>query len=182
MHVWALGASHNNPRTLNGTFDGPGASKHHQKTTRRHRERETKRAKMEVGQGKKSTKFWGPPFGPHPSGLDPSGSGPNFFWVWAPPFGAMTHTQIQMANNGLAKIGLAQIGLAKIGVGQNWPGQNHDSQKWIGQNWSSHSCSPLAHSKKSPRCSSQVNSCALSWTTCTLRASLVESGSCTIDW
>ena len=84
---------------------------------------------------------WPPPF-VAPTFRCPYPSGPNFFWVWAPPFGAMTYTQIQMdwpkldwpkldwpqldwpklalakiggAKTTMAKNGLAKIGLAKIG-------------------------------------------------------------------
>ena len=92
------------------TFDGPGASKHHQKTTRRHTVRDKK---SETG-------------GPHILGPISHPSGLHFFWVWAPSFGAMTHTR---SRNGLPKLDW-QNGLAKW-VCQKWIGQ-----KWNGQNWS----------------------------------------------
>ena len=77
-------------RTLNRTppqpdplppQDGPGASKHHQKTTRRHTVRE-KKSENGSGRGeKKSAKFCAPhPSRPHPSGPHfpgPQFSGPN---------------------------------------------------------------------------------------------------------
>ena len=81
------------------------------KIPREDTQRETKRAKMEAGDEKKKKKKRAPTLraptlrGPHPSVPHHSGphtfrgshpSLPNFFWVWAPPFGAMTHTQIQM--------------------------------------------------------------------------------------
>ena len=47
-------------------------------------------------------------------------SGPDFYWVWAPPFGAMTHTKSRngLAENGLVRIGqirMAKTGLARVG-------------------------------------------------------------------
>ena len=64
------------------TFDGPGASKHHQNSTRRSSEREEKKENC-GGRWKKARNF-GPltlraPFGPHPSG-------PHFLSVGPPPF------------------------------------------------------------------------------------------------
>ena len=79
---------------LGGSRPSKQQPKFHEKTPRE------KKTKMGAGDGKQSATFWPPtlwpptlwpqtPSLPHPSG-------PNFFWVWAPPFGAMTHTQIQM--------------------------------------------------------------------------------------
>ena len=66
------------------------------KIPREDTQRETKRAKMGAGEGEKSAKCWVPhPSWPHPSW-------PDFSSVWAPPFGAMTHTR---SRNGLAKVG-----------------------------------------------------------------------------
>ena len=158
VHVWALGLSCETPRALGPpglhtttrelqtcTFESPGLRKHHQNSTRRHPERETKRAKMEAGEREKKSEILGPPifgapkfrarfslglgptlrsslFGPPRSRPDLLGPA---FWPHHD-----THTSI----HGLAKIGLAKIGLAKLGFGQNWPGKNQDGQKWIGQN------------------------------------------------
>ena len=76
--------------------------KFNEKTT----ERETKKRTWWLETEKKLEILGPPPFGAPPSGLD-------FFWVWAPPFRAMTHTR-------------SKIGLARIGFGQSWPGQNHE--------------------------------------------------------
>ena len=88
----------------------PASSKHHQKTTRRHTVRD-KKSKTGGGRRKESAKFWAP----HPSG-------PNFFWVWAPHFGAMTHTR---SRNGLAKNGLAK----------NWPKLAGPKPRWPKMDW-----------------------------------------------
>ena len=83
----------------------PGAS-NHQKTTRRHPERDKKSEMWQ--ERKKKARIFGPPTLQGPKLWNPT-------WVWAPPFGAMTHTR---SRNGVARIG------------QNWIGQH-----WICQNW-----------------------------------------------
>ena len=97
VHVWALGlscetpaASHDNLRTpKRAHFRAPALQtppKFHEKTP----QKEEKRTKMGVGEGKKGAKFWAPhPSGPHPFGPPPlrapTPSGPT---LGAPPFGA----------------------------------------------------------------------------------------------
>ena len=51
------------------TFEGPGASKHHQNSTKGPPERDTKRAKRWRAREKKARNFGHPPSGPHPSGV-----------------------------------------------------------------------------------------------------------------
>ena len=80
---------HDNPRTPNVHISGPRRFKHHQNSTRRHPLRH-KKSEMVAG-GEKKKRNFGPPTlrgrpWPHPSGPHPSGT--DFFWVWAPPFGA----------------------------------------------------------------------------------------------
>ena len=87
------------------TFDGPGASKHHQKTTRRPPERQ-KDWKWS-GRGKKSAKFWAPPFAANCETTKTL---------------IRAKTDWPKTDNGLAKNGLAQIGF-----GQNC--SNQDGQK-----------------------------------------------------
>ena len=106
--------SHTTARELQTcTFEGSGASKHQQNSTRRPPERE-KKNENEGGRGKKKREIWAPhpsgapplgapPFGappflglgPHPSGPHPSGAppfggptlrGPTFSWFGPPPF------------------------------------------------------------------------------------------------
>ena len=170
VHVWALGLScettaasgppelHTTPRELQTrTFDGPDASKHHQKTTRRHPERHKKEQKWER-RGKNSAKFGAPTL------RGPTLQEPDFFWVWAPPFGPHhdTHTpgskwigpnwigqnwfwpklvlaKIGLAKTGLAKTGLAKTGLAKTGLAKSGLANKSGLAKsglaknWIGQ-------------------------------------------------
>ena len=52
----AAGVSHDSPELQTCTFTGPSLQKHHQNSTRRHRER--KRTKMRTGEGKKRAKYW----------------------------------------------------------------------------------------------------------------------------
>ena len=121
MHVWALWLSCETPAQT-CTCDSPGASKTPPKFNEKtHSERQKER--NWGWETEKKARNFGPPTlrGPTHRGGPPFG--PDFLWVWAPPFGAMTHTR-------------SRNGLAKIGFGQNWLGQNHDGQKWIGQNWS----------------------------------------------
>ena len=75
--------SHTTARELQTcTFQGPGASKHHQNSTRRPPERH-RNSETVAGKGRKSAKFWAPhPSGHHPSGPHPSGPHP----FGAPPF------------------------------------------------------------------------------------------------
>ena len=108
MHVWALGlwcetptasgppGLHTTTRELQtGTFDGPGASKHHQKTTRRHTARETK-SENGGGRRKKAQNFG------HPTLRGPifSGFRPGQKWN-----GQNLTNQIRMAKTGLVKVG-----------------------------------------------------------------------------
>ena len=60
--------SHTTVRELQTcTFERPGASKHHQNSTRRPPERHNENETV-AGKGRKSAKFWAPhPSGPHPS-------------------------------------------------------------------------------------------------------------------
>ena len=63
----AAGASHDNPRTQDVHIrEGPGASKNHQNSTRRHPERD-KKSENGCGRGKKKARNFGPPLpsGPH---------------------------------------------------------------------------------------------------------------------
>ena len=92
--VWALGLL----RETQAAERDPGASKHHQNSTRRHPERD-KKSENGSGRRKKARNFGGPPYG-----------GPT-----------MTHTRSRngLAQNGLVKIGLAPIGqirMAKTGL------------------------------------------------------------------
>ena len=54
------------------TFQGPGPSKHHQNSTRRHQKREDK-MKIVAGEGKKREMLGLPPFGGPPFGAPPFG-------------------------------------------------------------------------------------------------------------
>ena len=81
------------PELQTCTFDGRGASKHHQKNHEKTHSEKQKRAKLVAGDGKKNAKFWA---------LPP---------LRGPTLRAMTHTR---SRNGLAQIGLAKTGLAKI--------------------------------------------------------------------
>ena len=115
----AAGASHNNPRTPNVHIWGPGASKHHQNSTRRPPERQ-KKSETVAGKGRKSAKFWAS----HPFGAPPFGD--PLFQVWPPPFGAPPFGaglarvgQLRLAK--LGQIFLAKVGLAKVGIGQSRP-------------------------------------------------------------
>ena len=155
LHVWALGLSCENPaasgppglhmttRELQTcTFERTGASN----TTKIPRKRPTKEGgknKNCGGRGKKSAKFWAPPFGspqlrrhttsgpafsgfgppfgpPTPSGpptppnFGPHYFGPHYFWVWHHTLWAHHDTHTRSQNR-LSKIGLAKIGLTKIG-------------------------------------------------------------------
>ena len=86
--------------------------KHHQNSTRRHPE--YKKSENGGGRGKKERNFGPPKLRAHPSG-------PDFFWVWAPPFGPDhdRHTQIQRdwPKMDWPKIGLAKTKMAKM----DWP-------------------------------------------------------------
>ena len=124
MHVWALGLwcetpAASGPRGLHTTtrelqtctFVGPGASKHHPKTTRRPEEREKERNWW--WETEEKARNFGPStlrgatlWGPKPSGPNPSG--PDVFWVWAAHHD--THQIQGLAKNGLAKTGLAKVG------------------------------------------------------------------------
>ena len=81
------------------TFERPGAS-NTTKIQRKDPRRITKRAKMVAGDGKKSAKFWAPPFSPHfiwvaPTLLAPYfPSNPHFLGPWGPP-SHPTHTHTQ---------------------------------------------------------------------------------------
>ena len=122
MYVWALQTR---------TFEGSGASN----TTKFARE-DTQRERQKEGKWEESAKFWAPTLrgpalrGPIFSGFGPHPSGPDFFWVWAPPFGPHHDTHTPRSK---------WIGQKCIGqnlIGQNGPGQNQVGPKWIGQNWS----------------------------------------------
>ena len=109
------------------TFQGSGASKHHQNSTRRP-QRDTMRAKRWRGREEKARNFGPPhPLGPHPWG-------PHFFQVWAShPSGPYPSTlrgkfgQIRPTKVGQSRFGqsrsnfLAKVGLAKVGIGQSRP-------------------------------------------------------------
>ena len=133
MHVWALGLSCETPAGLGPpglhtttrelqtcTFDGPGASN----TTKKPREdpqRETKRAKIVAGDGKKARNF-GPATlaGPHlalPHPLehhhdtpDPKLDRPNLDWP------KLDWPKLALAKIGRAKTTMAKTGLAKVGL------------------------------------------------------------------
>ena len=103
-----------------------GLRKHHQNSTRRHPERETKRAKTGAGEGKNSATFWvstlrGPIFsgflGPHhDTQPDPEVDWPKM------DLAKIGQAKTKMANNGLDKSGqirMAKTGLAKVGLFQN---------------------------------------------------------------
>ena len=74
----------------------PRRFKNNTKIPREDTQRERRKNEISGGREKKKSEI----FGPHPSGPDVS-------WVWAPPFGAKTHTR---SRNGLAKNGLAKVG------------------------------------------------------------------------
>ena len=120
--------SHTTARELQTcTFQGPGASKHHQNSTNGPQERE-RRKKIVAGGGKKSGKFWAPhpwglpPFGAstlrglHPSGPPPFGahfSRPHFFWVCSSTLGASTL--------GVPTLCGPKTQHPEIGRSRNWP-------------------------------------------------------------
>ena len=92
----AAGASHHNPRTPKVHIRRPQRfqtpPRNHEKTPERQREKKNENG---GGRRKKKHEILGPRPSAPPFGVAPP-FGAQFFWVWAPPFGATTHTQIQM--------------------------------------------------------------------------------------
>ena len=89
-------------------------------STRRRPERDRK-SENEGGRGKKKVGNFGPP---PPLRTPPFGT--DFFWVWAPPFGAPPwHTpDWWIGQNWIGQIGqirMAKTGLAKVGPFRTWP-------------------------------------------------------------
>ena len=85
MHVWALGLSCETP-TASGPpdvhFRGSQRFKHHQNSTGRPPEKETKRTNMGAGEGKKARNFGPPPFGAPPFGTHPAKLQPSAYVCW----------------------------------------------------------------------------------------------------
>ena len=97
------------------TFEGSGASEHHQNSTRRPPERHNEN-ETEAGKGRKSAKFWAP----HPSGPHPSGT-----------------LRGRFGQNRSIKVGQSRSkfsGQSRFGQSRNWPKSvNKDGQSRIGR-------------------------------------------------
>ena len=126
------GVSHDSQRAQTCTFERPGASKHHQNSTRRPPERH-RNSETVAGKGRKSAKFWAPhPSGPHlpfaappfrgptlrgPTLRDPTLLGPTLRGptLRAPPFGAPLFLGL-----GPPPIGAPPVGAPPFGAPPFW--------------------------------------------------------------
>ena len=131
------------------TFEGSGASKQQQNSTRRHPERHRK-SKNGTGEWK-NAKFWVPTvLGPalrSPALRGPTLRGPDFSWVWAPPFGphntTQHHTQHHTQQHNTTHNNTQQHTTTTTTTTRTtttttttkWIGQKWIGQQWIGQNW-----------------------------------------------
>ena len=122
VHVWSFSGCRVKPRRLR-TFDGPGASKHHQKNHEKaHSERKKERNWWRETEN--IAKYWAPPFGaplsePHRT-------------LWGPLFGAPPFRGLIFSGFEPHPLGhdTHQI--------QKWIGQKCIGQDWIGQSWPNH--------------------------------------------